>query len=76
MGSRTFIQAAKKGDAFFVYAIIALDLRMEQHEIPIKYQDYKNIFEKKNPNALFEHRPYDYVIHLEEGAQPPFGPHL
>jgi hypothetical protein len=26
MGAKTFIQATKKGDAFFVYAIPALDL--------------------------------------------------
>jgi hypothetical protein len=68
VGAKTFIQAANKGDAFFVYAITVPDLGMEQHEIPIQYQDYKSIFEKKNANALPEHRPYDYVIHLEEGA--------
>jgi hypothetical protein len=67
VGARTFIQAAKKGNAFFVYAITILDLGMEQHEIPIQYQDYKNIFEKKNVNTFLEHRPYDYVIHLEKG---------
>jgi hypothetical protein len=35
MGARTFIQATKKGDTFFVYAILALDLGTQQHEIPI-----------------------------------------
>jgi hypothetical protein len=47
MGARAFIQTTKKGDAFFVYAILALDLRTQQHEIPIQYQDYKDIFERK-----------------------------
>jgi hypothetical protein len=35
VGVRTFIQAAKKGDAFFVYGILAPDLGSRQHEIPI-----------------------------------------
>jgi hypothetical protein len=47
---------------------------MQQHEIHVQYQDYKDIFEKKNANALLEHRPYDYAIDLEEGMQPLFGP--
>jgi hypothetical protein len=50
--ARTFMQATKKGDAFFVYAIPTLDLRMQQHEMLIHYQDYKDIFEKKNANTL------------------------
>ncbi len=68
VGARTFMQASKKGDAFFVYAIPALDLKMQQHEILIHYQNYKDIFEKKNANTLHEHQPYDYVIDLEEGT--------
>jgi hypothetical protein len=73
MGAKTFLQVTKKGDAFFVYAILAFDLGTQQHEIPIQYQDYKDVFEKKNPNTLLEHQPYDCAIDLEEGAQPPFG---
>jgi hypothetical protein len=41
---------------------------MQQHEIPIQYQDYKDVFEKKKINTLPEHWPYDYVIDLEEGT--------
>jgi hypothetical protein len=74
MGARAFIQVTKKGDAFFVYAILAPDPRMWQHEIPIQYQDYKDIFEKKNADTLHEHQTYDCAIDLEEGMQPPFGP--
>ncbi len=68
MGARTFIQGAKKGDALFVYAILALDPETQQHEIPIQYQNYKDVFEKKNANTLLKHRPYDCVIDLEEGV--------
>jgi hypothetical protein len=57
-----------------VYAIIPLDLGMQQHEIPIQYQDYKDDFEKKNVDTLFEHWPYNCGVDLEEGAQPLFGP--
>ncbi len=35
MGAKTFIQTTKKGDAFFVYAILAIDLGMQQHDITI-----------------------------------------
>ncbi len=35
VGARTFIQATKKGDALFVYAILALDHGTQQHEILI-----------------------------------------
>ncbi len=68
------MQAIKKGDALFVYAILALDLGMLQHEIPIQYQDYKYVFENKNEDTLPEHWPYDCAINLEEKTQPPFGP--
>jgi hypothetical protein len=74
MGVRTFIQTTNEGDAFFVYAIPTLDPRMQQHEIPIQYKDYKDVFEKKNANTLLEHWPYDCVIDLEERVHPPFGP--
>ncbi len=74
MGARTFIQTTKKGDAFFVYAIPTLDPRMQQHEIPIQYKDYKDVFEKKNENKLPEHWPYDCVIDLEKRKHTPFGP--
>jgi hypothetical protein len=57
-----------------VYAILALDPRTQQHEISIQYQDYKDIFEKKNVDALLEHQPYECAIDLEERTQPPFGP--
>jgi hypothetical protein len=35
-----------------VYAIPTFDLGMQQHEIPIQYQDYKDAFEKKNVDTL------------------------
>jgi hypothetical protein len=35
VGEKKFIQATKKGDAFLMYVILALDLGMQQLEIPI-----------------------------------------
>ncbi len=64
----------KKGDTFFVYAIPAPDHGTQKHEILIQYQDYKDVFEKKNVDTLPKHRQYDYAINLEEGTQPLFGP--
>jgi hypothetical protein len=40
----------------------------------MQYLDFKDVFEKKNADILPEHRPYDCVIELQDGAQPPFGP--
>jgi hypothetical protein len=37
VGEKTFIQVAKKGDAFFMYVIIAPDPRMQQLDIHIQY---------------------------------------
>jgi hypothetical protein len=55
MGTKTFMQATKKGDAFFIYALLATDVKPQQHEIPSQYKGYKDVFEKKNANTLLEH---------------------
>jgi hypothetical protein len=68
VGAKAFIQATRKGNAFFVYAILAPNTGTQQHEIPNQYQDYKDVFAKKNANTLPKHRPYDCAIDLEEGT--------
>jgi len=52
MGIRAFIQTTKKGDALFWYVVPTPNLGMQQHGIPIHYQDYKNVFENKIVNTL------------------------
>ena len=42
--------------------------------LPSKYEDFGDVFEKKNVDRLPEHRPYDCLIFLQEGASPPFDP--
>jgi hypothetical protein len=56
------MQVAKKGQAFFIYALPMLDVEPRQHEIPSQYQEFKDMFKKKNVNTLLKHWPYDYVI--------------
>ena len=42
--------------------------------LPKQYKFYQDVFEKKNADILPQHRPYDYAIDIEDGAQVPFGP--
>jgi hypothetical protein len=45
------------------------------NEIPNRYKDFSDAFEKLNAtDYLPEHQRYDYRIDLQEGACPPFGP--
>jgi len=37
---------------------------VNQNEIFLIYQRYKNVFEKKNVDMLFKHQPYNCVIDL------------
>ena len=43
-------------------------------ELPIEYQDFQDIFDKKASEILPPHRPYDHKIPLLPNTQPPFGP--
>jgi hypothetical protein len=61
------MQVAKKGDAFLIY-VLASNVELPYHEIFSQYKEFKDVFEKKNIDTLSDHRPYDYTIHLEEGA--------
>ena len=37
-------------------------------ELPLKYQDFKNLFkEKEGEAALFKHKPWNYEISIEDG---------
>jgi hypothetical protein len=38
MGMRAFMHATKKGDAFLIYALLAIDARSQQHEISSQYK--------------------------------------
>ena len=49
-------------------------MRTTTDSLPSKYEDFRDVFEKKNVDRLPEHRPYDCLIDLQEGVSPPFGP--
>jgi len=42
-------------------------------KVPVKYQDFLDVFCKKAADTLPEHCPIDHKIDLEPGAQPPLG---
>jgi hypothetical protein len=46
------MHVAKKGDAFFIYVLLAIDVRPQQHEIPSQYKGYKDEFKKMTVNTL------------------------
>jgi hypothetical protein len=63
------MQVTKKGDAFFMYVLLASNVELPHHEVFFQYKEFKDVFEKKNIDTLLlEHHPYDCTIDLEEGA--------
>ena len=74
IGAKAFIHEAKEGSVFAIYAAPISEKVKTSSGIPSQYQDYQDVFEKKNADILPEHRPYDCSIDLKEGTQPPFGP--
>ena len=68
------MHVVKEGTPFAIYATPIGDAQKTSSGIPSQYQDFQDVFEKKNADILPEHRPYDCTIDLQEGAQPPFGP--
>jgi len=68
------MRAAKNGNMFAIYAILTSQHVQEPTKLLAEYEEYRNVFEKKNADTLPQHRPYDCGIELQEGAQPPFGP--
>jgi hypothetical protein len=74
VGAKAFMKDTKTGNAFFIYVLPSPDVEPHPHEIPSQYQEFKNVFEKKNVNSLPKHRAYNCTTDLEEGAQPPFEP--
>jgi len=74
VGAKAFMEVAKEGNAFFIYVLPSVDVEPHAHEIPSQYQEFKDVFEKKNADTLPKHQPYNCTINLPEGKmQPPFG---
>jgi uncharacterized membrane protein YvbJ len=74
MKAKAFMHVAKKGDAFFVYALPTINVKPQKHEVSSQYKDYKNVFKKKNVDILPKHQPYDCTIDFKKGVQPHLNP--
>jgi hypothetical protein len=74
IGAKAFMEATKTRDAFFIYVFPSLNVEPHPHETLSQYQEFKDVFEKKNANSLPKHRPYSCTIDLEDGVEPPFEP--
>ncbi len=59
---------------FLIYDLPSPNVEPHPHDIPFPYQEFKDVFKKKNVDTLPKHRPYDYTIDIVEGTQHPFGP--
>ena len=42
--------------------------------LPVEYEDFADVFSKKNTDVLFEHSMHDLVMETEKGKQPLFSP--
>lgn len=71
---RAFMHATKERLFFALYAMSNFDGKKSFSSIPSQYQDFEDIFQKKNVDILPKHRLYDYSIDLYKRTQPLFGP--
>ena len=54
--------------------VVSQDVPTHVTNLPARYSDFLDVFEKRNADRLLAHRPYDCPIELQDGAHPPFGP--
>mgnify|MGYP000532974220 FL=1 len=54
--------------------VVSQDVPTPVTNLPARYSDFLDVFEKRNAKRLPAHRPYDCPIELQDGAHPPFGP--
>ena len=74
VGAKTYMRAGKKGTMFAIYVTPTCESTSKTNSLPIRYEEFQDVFEKKNADTFPQHRPYDYAIELQKGTQPPFGP--
>ena len=61
----------------FLFAVLATPTSSSQElgvQLPKKYTEFSDVFDKVKANKLPEHRPYDCPIDLQPGKEPPWGP--
>ncbi len=73
-----FYRAAKNLQIFAIHVDPANNTNPPSEPTPVnlpeKYKDFVDVFEKINADQFLAHSPYDCPIDLEEGHSPPFGP--
>jgi hypothetical protein len=55
VGAKAFMKATTRINAFLIYVLPSLDVEPHPHEIPSQYQEFKDVFEKKNVDTLPKH---------------------
>ena len=61
----------------FVFAVLTIPSSSPQElgvQLPKKYIEFSDVFDKVKASRLPEHRPYDCPIDLQPGKEPPWGP--
>ena len=51
-----------------------MEVVAENPSVPVEYQDFSDVFDKKLADKLTPHWSFDHTIPLVEGKIPPFGP--
>jgi transposase InsO family protein len=78
--NRVIIEPRKEYPSKFINvskAIVTIPCSSPQQsevKIPLKYQEFADVFDKVKANKLPEHRLYDCPIDLQPGKEPPWGP--
>ncbi|MCO5574011.1 hypothetical protein L7F22_027789 [Adiantum nelumboides] len=63
LGAKVFMRKAKKYPTFLIFAIPTDTSKTKIMEaFPCQYQDYRDVFEKKNADLLPKHRPFDCSV--------------
>jgi hypothetical protein len=55
VGAQAFMRATKNGNMFAIYAIPTSQPFQEPTKLLAKYEEYRDMFEKKNADTLLQH---------------------
>ena len=61
----------------FVFAVTTTPSSISQESdtlLPTTYLEFEYVFNKSKTSTLPDHRPYDCLIDLQLGKEPPWGP--
>ena len=69
-------EEGRKEDMFLFGVLVTPSSTSQESktQLPKKYIEFSDVFDKVKANTLPEHRPYDCSIDLQPGKEPPWGP--